>query len=97
MGGAKEIEPAAQQVALAQVMISWFMGLSPVSGSVLTAQHTSKGRTILNLILPSTHQRFTRGLNWVAFLAPCTHNLGSGTPLTCLQVRLGRHMVSLHA
>lgn len=42
--------------------------------------HTSKGRTIPNLILPSTHQRFTRGLNWVASLAPCTHNLGSGTP-----------------
>ena len=37
MGGAC-VAQSVERLTLAQVMISWFVGSSPVSGSVLTAQ-----------------------------------------------------------
>lgn len=62
----------------------------PAGGSV---QLQTKVRTVLTFILPSTHQGFAWGLNYVVFLAPCTHNVSSRPSLTCLQRVLGRHMV----
>ena len=43
-----------KQLTLAQVMISWFVGSSPVMGSVLTAQSLEPASDSVSLSLPST-------------------------------------------